>query len=1707
MENEDISECLFRVLPPLTFDVMKDCLKYSNADIDNKQNYSQHKISSKLEDLAEELNEQKRVKLQQFQNPLAIRQYFLLEHIVSRKILCLKQVNIDQNNQYKQQNNSQNNSQNQSQKCQQNCQNSAQKQEVFYTLQLKQAPDIDFAFSMNQFFKYRSQKENYIQYGEKFLFSATLDQDRYTDYNFFINQITITNLKSKNVLESEDINFTPNQNKYTALIFKKYEDCKSQNKNSIKAGDMFMISHLQTQTTMTINCFEKKVEEMEKNFQKKIFQQTRLERIKNQQNIQIRPSISFKQQPNENNNTFNINRHQSLKFLANQQEIDNNLFQNWNSFKNQNDKVYFQPLQMLSHTGNYWTAEKQQQDIGGLINIQEPFRIKNLHTGQYLSFCERNTDEEQSVQGLETSSSLQVQTQFYLLDEKGYQQNAKYQIDYSMTFSIAKSNNDKFEKEEKYPKVIGIDFESSVCQYLPKICENNQTVESFKFIKLNQLLTWELRFIKDCERIIMDGTEEIKKLIGSKNWNPTINTQQTLEKLDNALKYSYIFLHCENFFTGVLFASPNPNEKRIKLLIQSFIHSAIFRLLNTMLNDSVLKEINQYIRRAKNVGHGLDAWNCLSMFMKKVQRISLPIKRDILYNFNLRKYKIFASRDYITLLHLIFYTYNDYYMMNKIVDKRMLLMLAHLCVDGSQTLSSNQTFVGKIIFDRYYFNSSYYEQIFIPFKFQLNKENYRKIFMIKVKNKFFTFDKFVENYFPYYLLLEIINCNFPYRKQLTAWIISSFIELYTVLYIDVSHFSEVYSGKTKIQLDQSHYQEVQVIRKNRNGDILPSSLKGIKQESMVSQLPNYEKNPNHFLTSLRAEEQRQHMKEQRLKQMKNQMENLEETNFIYDITLDIEKTLVKEEEVGNSKDMDFEQEEDFGSDISFDGEANDIKQIQREKSIFIKAGNQFMNLSLMNQSNGDTSSFHKDLINQKQFLRQKQAAFFSRQSSENELDQALNQLDENENQLQFINAANNQQINFNTSNVNTISKNGPPEFSSMNNQQFLPQQYTAQLKNQNKKQNQNQQQQEAGSKKIHTMIDLNQNALNQQNEFYHQSQFQKGLVNLNNRSLNQQTPINYKQYMQISNQLHFNRRTNDNINQLSDTNNQQTISSQKNDTNNQLEPEYNGSEYESESNLKTKQMETEVDKSVVQKTFISQGTFPNQNKNSNQQNQNKNKNSSLSINKNLSQILQNNNLNINNYNNNNEYFTSSMGEMNAMDSNNENMNFINNNNNYNYTQQSNNNSNNLQVPLNNNYNSENESMQSSSEREEEYNQQFLKQDQQDQDPKRILKDIHKIYQRKSKTQAGTMQNIFVKQEYKPNDWVQSLLRIVKGLWNKHKVTKFQMVSHILVLSIIKTFRVLIKFGVINIKQQNDQDAQELFDWMLNFITDRSETLQTQQTLRQKAIKKGFRQNQTKPILKNNLIHELENYQNFKEADIILMIKNEIFDILDDQLQSLYDQMNDKLMRVIVNKREELTSFWAYKNDNSQILQEEQNNNKINNQMMFTNKKYKSSMKKQELLQKMQDISQKSLEFSIDTKVYENQLSYFMKKNIYSMIKDPMQTKVQGKGGVLMGELLGKKLIKKMLLLFQESNDFYLNSQILNLTFNITRINKLQIKKLCENQYIHSIDMVNIFDEISRYIACLKGFQERSDAWIANNFEMQFLGFLTQQILEADQNQW
>lgn len=55
-------------------------------------------------------------------------------------------------------------------------------------------PRIDFSLSLIQFFKFRNNKENSINYNEKIIISMSLMKDRYKQYLFDVSDTAIVNL-------------------------------------------------------------------------------------------------------------------------------------------------------------------------------------------------------------------------------------------------------------------------------------------------------------------------------------------------------------------------------------------------------------------------------------------------------------------------------------------------------------------------------------------------------------------------------------------------------------------------------------------------------------------------------------------------------------------------------------------------------------------------------------------------------------------------------------------------------------------------------------------------------------------------------------------------------------------------------------------------------------------------------------------------------------------------------------------------------------------------------------------------------------------------------------------------------------------------------------------------------------------------------------------------------------------------------------------------------------------------------------------------------------------------------------------------------------------------------------------------------------------------------------------------------------------------
>ena len=46
--------------------------------------------------------------------------------------------------------------------------------------------------------------------------------------------------------------------------------------------------------------------------------------------------------------------------------------------------------------------------------------------------------------------------------------------------------------------IISSFYDSLDCQFKPKSCDSHDEIESFRFYKLHDFNTWELRFISDC---------------------------------------------------------------------------------------------------------------------------------------------------------------------------------------------------------------------------------------------------------------------------------------------------------------------------------------------------------------------------------------------------------------------------------------------------------------------------------------------------------------------------------------------------------------------------------------------------------------------------------------------------------------------------------------------------------------------------------------------------------------------------------------------------------------------------------------------------------------------------------------------------------------------------------------------------------------------------------------------------------------------------------------------------------------------------------------------------------------------------------------------------------------------------------------------------------------------------------------------------------
>lgn len=57
-------------------------------------------------------------------------------------------------------------------------------------------PKLDFAFNIIQFFKFRNNKENTINYNEKVIISMSLMKDRYKQFLFEVSDTAVVNLSN-----------------------------------------------------------------------------------------------------------------------------------------------------------------------------------------------------------------------------------------------------------------------------------------------------------------------------------------------------------------------------------------------------------------------------------------------------------------------------------------------------------------------------------------------------------------------------------------------------------------------------------------------------------------------------------------------------------------------------------------------------------------------------------------------------------------------------------------------------------------------------------------------------------------------------------------------------------------------------------------------------------------------------------------------------------------------------------------------------------------------------------------------------------------------------------------------------------------------------------------------------------------------------------------------------------------------------------------------------------------------------------------------------------------------------------------------------------------------------------------------------------------------------------------------------------------------
>ncbi|KAL4487465.1 hypothetical protein ABPG72_006985 [Tetrahymena utriculariae] len=514
--NHKASECLFKIYPQLTNQAMLECLKYNKYKDQSKQ-------EELLLNLNKELESNKRTIDIYKDSYVLYNDTFILQHVVSKKYLSIKQSPFDPN---------------------------------IFNLKLDVQIEDQVGFQFQQFYKNRIKKEDLVSFGDKVCITIINLKDQYLQRHCSIKKFWSDKEILQNTIPYIDIQFSEDTSKINPFEIVKYFSQSQQEgeKSVLKAGSIYSISHIETSGQI----YEKQIiEEIEEDDQK-FNNQVEEERNEEEEDVLIAQSKSNFENDINNNNQKQIKQRATLQYYL----TDNA----------KNEK-----------SSNLWIIEKINPFEGGCIYFKDFIRFQNIRSGKYLKF---QSDQKQSPKfdfsifmeqnSKSNMSGDDLNSVFILIDEKGIDKTQYNLLSSNFSFCIIHALTGQ---------QIGMKFDQSNCSYRLNLCQSSLYAESFKINILSENVCWDVLFVESCKQMLEINIQKIQQILNVdslqlsyQNLELLIGTIHTIDSLNRFVKSNDIYL--DDIF---LFKTDQENEARLNMMIIKNVFSTIIKLIKTIL--------------------------------------------------------------------------------------------------------------------------------------------------------------------------------------------------------------------------------------------------------------------------------------------------------------------------------------------------------------------------------------------------------------------------------------------------------------------------------------------------------------------------------------------------------------------------------------------------------------------------------------------------------------------------------------------------------------------------------------------------------------------------------------------------------------------------------------------------------------------------------------------------------------------------------------------------------------------------------------------------------------------------------------------------------------------------------------------------------------------------------------------------------------------